>query len=206
MQNRKILLPVQFMLLVIILCCGLSACRAKSKDPKLAMAVIGGQDIGDQTADSLSVPYDLQFIDTLIVYHQKSIALAKLAQVQAIHRKLQNLAYNIILEREHEISQLQKWRDTWYSQAASAANDSLGDTKNMITEKGTTALQKTTGPTFDIAFLEMMISHNTVVVDMAEHAMTNARHPELREFAQQIEHKQSNEIGSMQALLSRWSK
>lgn len=59
-------------------------------------------------------PFDLAFIDAMIPHHETAIAAAQLAQEQAIHQEIRDLATQIIEAQQQEIDQLRTWRQEWY--------------------------------------------------------------------------------------------
>lgn len=67
-----------------------------------------------------------------------------------------------------------------------------------------TGLQGKTGDDFDKAFLSEMIVHHEGAVSMAKAALTDAKHPELKQLAQNIISAQTTEIQQMQAWEKAW--
>ncbi|MES2436769.1 MAG: DUF305 domain-containing protein [Patescibacteria group bacterium] len=65
-------------------------------------------------------------------------------------------------------------------------------------------LEGKTGDAFDQAFLEEMIVHHEGAVEMAEAALTNAKHPEIKKLSQDIITAQKKEIADMKAWLKAW--
>ncbi|MBY0473420.1 DUF305 domain-containing protein [Patescibacteria group bacterium] len=61
-----------------------------------------------------------------------------------------------------------------------------------------------TGDDFDKAFLSEMIVHHEGAVSMAKAALTDAKHPELKQMAQNIISAQTTEIQQMQAWQKSW--
>ena len=61
-----------------------------------------------------------------------------------------------------------------------------------------------TGDAFDIAFLEEMIVHHQGAVEMAEAALQNAKHQEIKTMAQAIISAQTAEIAQMKSWLASW--
>lgn len=68
----------------------------------------------------------------------------------------------------------------------------------------TMMLEGKTGDAFDEAFLEMMIPHHQGAIDMAELALKNAGHAELKTMANGIISAQQEEIDQMNGWLSAW--
>jgi uncharacterized protein (DUF305 family) len=65
-------------------------------------------------------------------------------------------------------------------------------------------LEGKTGDEFDKAFLSEMIIHHEGAVDMAEAALKNAKHPEIKQMALAIISAQTSEIQQMKGWLNSW--
>ncbi|MEK9160838.1 MAG: DUF305 domain-containing protein [Patescibacteria group bacterium] len=68
----------------------------------------------------------------------------------------------------------------------------------------TASLDGKMGDAFDQAFLEEMIVHHEGAVAMAEEALKNAGHEEIKSMATAIISAQTAEIAQMHAWLSEW--
>lgn len=58
-------------------------------------------------------PFDLAFIDAMIIHHQSAIDAARLAEAQATRPEIKELAANIIEGQQREIDQMNEWREAW---------------------------------------------------------------------------------------------
>lgn len=65
-------------------------------------------------------------------------------------------------------------------------------------------LEGKTGDAFDKAFITEMIMHHQGAVDMAEAALKDAKHPEIKTMANAIISAQTTEISQMKAWLKDW--
>jgi uncharacterized protein (DUF305 family) len=65
-------------------------------------------------------------------------------------------------------------------------------------------LKGKTGDAFDQAFLSEMIVHHQGAVEMAQLALTNAKHTEIKNLAVAIVSAQNKEIADMKSWLSSW--
>ena len=63
-------------------------------------------------------PFDRAFIDEMIPHHQSAIDAAQIAQRQAVHQEIKDLATAIIAAQQQEIDQMRAWRLAWYGSAA----------------------------------------------------------------------------------------
>ena len=61
-----------------------------------------------------------------------------------------------------------------------------------------------TGDDFDKAFLEEMIAHHQGAIQMANLALANAKHQEIKDLAKGIVSAQSGEISTMRAWEMQW--
>lgn len=61
-----------------------------------------------------------------------------------------------------------------------------------------------TGDAFDQAFISEMIMHHQGAVEMAQLALTNAKHQEIKDLANAIITAQNKEIADMRAWQSAW--
>ena len=61
------------------------------------------------------------------------------------------------------------------------------------------------GDEFDKRFISEMITHHEGAVDMAELALTNAKHQEVKTMAQNIISAQTKEIDEMQTWQKNWN-
>ncbi len=61
-------------------------------------------------------------------------------------------------------------------------------------------LQAATGKQFDRLFLDMMIPHHQMAIDMAKEATTKAEHAEIKEMARMTVMKQQGETAEMNRL------
>jgi uncharacterized protein (DUF305 family) len=141
-----------------------------------------------------SLPFDAQFIDSMIEHHQGAIAMAKEAQVKAEHAELKQLADAIIAAQTEEIEQLTEWRAAWYPDLAPAEGIemAMGD---MMTGGDETV-------PFDQRFSEAMISHHQDAIEMAKEAQAKAEHEEIKRLASVIIAVQQAEIEHMQGWLT----
>ena len=146
-------------------------------------------------------PFDLQFIDQMIIHHQGAIMSAEHMIAGSERPELRQLSENIQTSQAEQIEQMRAWREEWYPDAGptfemdpTQMNEMMGDNQmqEMMGTEGTDAM-----------FLRMMIPHHQLAIDMSEQALDNAEHPELKELAQQIIDEQSAEIELMEGYLER---
>lgn len=83
---------------------------------------------------------------------------------------------------------------------APAADHSMHQQMNSMTS----SLQGKSGDEFDKTFLSEMIVHHEGAVEMAEAALKNAQHEEIKQMANAIISAQTSEITQMKGWLSAW--
>jgi uncharacterized protein (DUF305 family) len=153
-------------------------------------------------------PFDLQFIDQMIMHHQGAIMSSEHMIADSERPELRQLAENIQESQSEQIEQMQAWRQEWYGDAErtfgmmdpTQMEEMMGE-GHMEEMMGGSMQEMMGGDTTDAMFLRMMIPHHQLAIDMSEQALEEANHPELKELAQKIIEEQSAEIELMQGYL-----
>jgi len=158
-------------------------------------------------------PFDLQFIDQMIMHHEGAIMSSEHMISDSKRPELQKLAESIQRSQAEQVEQMQAMRKDWYPDAErtsgmmdpSQMDEMMGD--GMMEEMMGGSMQETMGAdATDEMFLEMMIPHHQMAVDMSEKALKDAEHPELKDLAQKIEDEQSAQIELMKGYLDEIEK
>jgi uncharacterized protein (DUF305 family) len=162
-------------------------------------------------------PYDdadVLFATEMIPHHQQAVAMAKLAPAHGAARPVQEVASQISAEQIPEIAQLRGMLAEWDQSAGPTAapmggmpgmnnGGGLGAAApGMMTDDEMTRLETATGPAFDHAFLQMMITHHQGALTMAKAELADGRDPEAMLMAQNISDAQQASIELMQRLLA----
>jgi len=160
----------------------------------------GGMEMGSFDEDR---PFDLQFIDQMIVHHQMAIMSSEHMISDSERPELRQLAENIQESQSEQTEQMQAWRNEWYPDAGqtSGTANSMMDDEMMKQMMGDSMQGGMDSDTADAMFLRMMIPHHQDAIDMSEEVLERAEHPELKELAQTIIDEQSAEIELMQGYL-----
>jgi uncharacterized protein (DUF305 family) len=153
-------------------------------------------------------PFDLQFIDQMIMHHQGAIMSSEHMIADSERPELRQLAENIQESQSEQIEQMQAWRQEWYGDAErtfgmmdpTQMEEMMGE-GHMEEMMGGSMQEMMGGDTTDAMFLRMMIPHHQLAIDMSEQALEEANHPELKELAQKIIEEQSAEIELMRGYL-----
>jgi uncharacterized protein (DUF305 family) len=157
---------------------------------------------------------DVLFATEMIPHHQQAVAMAKLAPAHGASRPVQEVASQISAEQIPEIAQLRGMLAEWDQSPAPTAGPMKGmpgmdgggaladAAPGMMTDDEMTRLQAATGPAFDRAFLQMMITHHQGALTMAKAELADGRDADAMLMAQNISDAQQASIELMQRLLA----
>ncbi len=156
--------------------------------------------------------FDIQFIDMMVPHHQGAIEMAKIAEQRAEHPELTQMADAIVSAQEGEISQMKAWRLEWFGSDQTPPLERMpmvpgmgghGSHGTMNMAADVDALRNAPEP-FDKAFIDAMIPHHQSAVKMAQHALKQAKRPEIKQLAQEIISSQEQEITQMKQWQTAW--
>jgi uncharacterized protein (DUF305 family) len=167
-------------------------------------------------------PVDLAFLVLMDPHHEGAIAMSKVALERSERPEIQGLAQSIIDSQTAEQEQLRAWQTAWYADAPEyteeqymmafdaasaelgtpAAEDGMG-MMHMDPAADVATLCGATGD-FDLAFIDLMISHHQAAVEMANVEIAAGTQPELVAFAEGVIEAQSAEITQMQEWRDAW--
>jgi uncharacterized protein (DUF305 family) len=150
------------------------------------------------------MPYDLHFIDMMIMHHQEGVEMAQMAQTKSQNPKVKTFATKTAADQQKDIEELQGHRNHWYAgkplmdhAMMESMMASMHPGMKMDMEDTRRKLLAATGATFDRLFLDTMIHHHQMAIDMAKDAKIKAEHPEIKELATKALLKQQAEIAEM---------
>ena len=141
-------------------------------------------------------PFDAQFIDSMIQHHEGAVAMAKEVLTASERPELVAMAEAIIAAQTKEIAQLQEWRATWYADLPLSKGMGMAMGQMMMPADETTP--------FDQRFLTTMIDHHQGAIHMAEMALEQAEHAEIKTLSKGIIAAQQAEITQLQGWLQDW--
>lgn len=155
------------------------------------------------------MPYDLHFIDMMIMHYQEGIEMAELVQTKAQNAKVKAFATKAAADQKQDVDELQRHRNHFYagkpimdhSMMQSMMKQKHPDME-MDMEDTRRKLRATNGAAFDRLFLDTMIHHYVMGADMAKEAVSKGEHAEIKEFAQKSVTKQTAGIDEMNKLSS----
>jgi uncharacterized protein (DUF305 family) len=87
---------------------------------------------------------------------------------------------------------------------ASSSQTVATDNSSMSMSDMTASLKGKTGDAFDAAFLSEMTTHHQGAISMANLALTNAKHQEVKDLAKGIVSAQTSEIQQMMQWQTQW--
>lgn len=150
--------------------------------------------------------YDRLFIANMIEHHRGAVDMAKLAQTNAKHQELKDMAENIISAQSKEIADMESWQTAWGYPVSSGEMMMDHSSMGMMTDMGqmTEDLKGLSGDEFDKAFLSSMIEHHQSAINMAYPGQTNAKHDEVKKLTNAIVDAQSSEIAQMKQWQNDW--
>lgn len=170
----------------------------------VALSIFSSSSRAQQMGD---MPYDLHFIDMMIMHHQEGIDMAQMAQTKAVGAKVKAFATKTAADQQKDIDELQAHRNHWYAGKPpmdSAMMHSMMQTMHpgmhMDMEDTRRKLMAANGTAFERLFLDTMIHHHQMAVGMAKDATTKADHAEMKELARKAIVKQNAEIAEMNRL------
>lgn len=150
--------------------------------------------------------YDRMFIANMIEHHKGAVDMAKLAQANAKHQELKDMADAIIAAQSKEITDMETWQKQWGYPSSSGEMMMDHSAMGMMADMGqmTEELKSLTGDAFDKAFISSMIEHHQSAINMAYPGQTNAKHDEIKQLTKAIVEAQSNEITQMKQWQKDW--
>jgi len=153
-------------------------------------------------------PFDLQFIDQMVMHHQGAITSSEHMISDSERPELRKLAESIQESQSEQIEQMQEWRKEWYPDAERTFGmmnptrmDEMMGEEDMGGMMCGSRREMVGADATDAMFLRMMIPHHQLAIDMSQQALKEAEHPELRELAREIIAEQAAEIELMRGYL-----
>lgn len=167
--------------------------------------------MGRPTPAPANQPYDLRFLNEMIAHHQMGVVMTQHMVENSARPEMRDLAQRIITAQQREIEQMRQWRVDWYG-VTTAPNIGpmgmmgMGGMGGMMGRMDRAQMREAMrgGMDRDRMFLVMMIPHHEDAIDMANAALQQAQHTEIKALAQDIITTQTAEIAEMRAYLQQW--
>src|SRR6266498_3087076 len=154
-----------------------------------------------------SQPFDQRFLNQMLLHHQGAVMSAQMMIADSARPELRDLAQRIITAQQREIAQMQQWRSDWYGATSTGTMPGMMNSGMMGTSMmNRDQMRQVMGANadFDRMFLQMMIPHHAGAISMAQQALAQAEHPEIKTLAQGIVTTQQTQITEMQGYLRDW--
>lgn len=160
-----------------------------------------------QSTQTTQMTYDLHFIDMMRMHHRQGIAMGRVAEKKGSTVSVRAFAKRTADGQEKELLELKQHRDHWYPAAPEMDHSRMmampgmaghADMKDM--QGDIARLQAANGKTFDRLFLDLMIPHHQMAIDISKEAVTKVEHVELKELARLGIIQQQKEIAEMKKL------
>lgn len=161
-----------------------------------AEPIAGRNVLGQPPGEQMKRPYDLRFLDEMIVHHQGGKMMAETAIRKASHQELKNMAQKTIDQHTKEIDQMNEWTNRWFT-AYPEHND-------RSVEMDMAKFEQLSGNDFDLAYLDSMIMHHPSAIYLASEALQKSSKSDIRALAAKIKKTQIKELEHMRMLRSEW--
>jgi len=173
-------------------------------------SMMGGGNMQPMGSFDEEKPFDLQFIDQMIMHHEGAIMSSGHMISDSKRPELRELKDSIKKSQSEQIDWMQAMSKDWYPNAErtfgmmdpTRMEEMMGGGQ-MEDMMGGSMQEMMGGDATDEMFLRMMIPHHQMAVDMSEKALKEAEHPKLKDLARQIKNEQSAEIKLMQGYLDK---
>lgn len=151
---------------------------------------------GHDAADHAAVAGEAGFIAGMIPHHQEAVDSAMALSAATERAEMQELARSIIQGQSAEIERLQGWLRAWYPGA-----EPDPDYRPMMRDRDGLGPDEA-----DRAFLEDMLRHHDMAIDMARAYLAGSfeKRAEVVAMAEQIGAAQQTENERMRAWLAEW--
>ncbi len=166
--------------------------------------MMNGGMMGAGAITNPAASFDQRFLDQMIVHHQGAVMSAQMMIADSARPELRDLAQRIITGQQREIDQMRQWRQDWYGTAANGTLLGMmngGMTGAAMMNREQMRQMMGANADFDRMFLQMMIPHHEAAIAMAQQALAQAEHAEIKTLAQGIITTQRAEVGEMQRYL-----
>jgi uncharacterized protein (DUF305 family) len=176
-------------------------------------AVSSSPSMGSMGSITAGQPFDAQFLDQMIVHHEGAIMSTRALIADSSRPELRGLAEDILTSQREQITQMRAWRAEWYPELESTfdmggsmmGGSMMGGSMMGGSMMGGSMMGGSMmGGCADTErmYLQMMIVHHQLGVDMAEQAQAEAVHPKLKELAEVIAKEQAAQIEQMRGYIA----
>jgi uncharacterized protein (DUF305 family) len=187
---RKLWIPLVIMVLSAII---LSACGgAPASDSPADQQPQPSGDMQHSPDPMLDTSYDIHFIDSTLDHHLGVITMAEQALKEGTTVEIKDLAQQTMTTAQKEIEWLKAYRQQNHPNAAV-----MQDNMDM----GAMGISTDASKSFDQRYAEAMIAHHQGSIAMAQEALTQVGHDELKQFVQSLISGEQAEITQLQQFI-----
>ncbi|MEV7687624.1 DUF305 domain-containing protein [Streptomyces bungoensis] len=158
-------------------------------------------------------PQDVSFAQGMIPHHRQAVAMADMAASRAKSQQVKDLAAKIEKAQDPEIDTMSGWLKAWGAKVPGAGKSgmesmpgmdhSASPMPGMMSDDDMGKLKGLSGDAFDMAFLQMMISHHRGAIEMAKTEQAKGAYGPAKTMAKSIVTSQSAEITEMNKMLGK---
>ena len=197
----------------------------------IALVAVGAFAVGRLSTSFVSTPSNTSaaagFARDMQVHHDQGVELAMIVRDRSTDEDIRGLAYDIATSQSNQSGQMLAWLNEWTLPQAAPEPAMTWMTRPTLTGAGhdhgtegahkpgdpmpglatraqIAELQGLDGPAAEKLFLELMIAHHQGAIDMAKAVLDRTEVPVVINLATSIVKSQTNEIGYMTDLLSRY--
>jgi uncharacterized protein (DUF305 family) len=184
------------------------SCQEYAATPTMGDIRMGDGGMMSATPDAHAMgampEFDLAYIDMMIPHHESVIALAEVALPELNDPRLIEIAEAIIATQTVENDMMRELRSEWYGDAATVSMEGMMDSMpgmdsdmarmNQQMDSGWQVSNFCSAESKDLAFVDRIIPHHQMAIDVSEDAVERATHPELIAIAEAVIVAQKAEI------------
>ena len=152
--------------------------------------------------------FDMGYLADMIAHHVGALNMISQAKNRTKHQEISQWADGMIQTNSDEVKQMMQWQQVWDYIPTDSSNPHAGHAMEMsglMTEqmsKMSADLDRVSADEYDKAFIQTMIRHQQVAIDMSNYGPKNAKHQELKDFSQNMLKTHRDNI----ALLKQWQQ
>lgn len=152
--------------------------------------------------------FDEAYVADMLALHEGAVSMSEKAQSVTNHEEILQLAGEITYNQSMEMIKMVDWQKEWgYKPTMGGGHMSHGgkgmamggDMVEMLNK-----LKDLKGDKYDKEFLKQMIIHHKQAVEMSRYAEENAKHQEIKDFADGVMTDQAKEIKQMKQWQKDW--
>jgi len=186
-----------FVLVVVTLMLGATSQNQDMAGMDMPGMAMGEMDMTSQLAGLEGEAFEVGFMSMMIAHHQSATEMAQWILERTENPEITGAAQTIIDEQEAEIAQMTGWLQEWYGQEPDA--EMMGMMDEMMGGMMQTMMDSEDP---ERAFLEGMSEHHDGAIDMAQLALFQSTHEQLRGLAAKVVRDQAGEISQFQTWLA----